>query len=1034
MRPCVCRCGGVALTHSLAVCVACVVAVPVINAEDALVVMRSRVSGLATVVESRGGEPAPVVSANQPGEAPGLEFLREHGHLFGIRDPRTELHLQRSFVGLLNQRHSTYRQLYHGVPVYGAAIKVHQDRDGRVVIANGDFFPVPDSLSVTPALRREEASAIALAGTAGTDLRVVSCELVIVDPGWYGDPPRGARLAYEVHLAIADGTGVEGLFIDAHDGEVLDRWPLVLYDRDRTIYDGQGSTDLPGTVARSEGWPPVGPTDDPVAHDINAVYDYAGDVYAFYSNAFGRDSLDGGGLPIVATVNSLAAETYGMQCPTAFYSTIRRQAVFCLGRVPDDCVAHELQHGITGFASGLVYQNQGAMLDESFSYVFGETVDLFNSGSEVADRVSGPPPSSDYGSSHGIDWPNWRRSRCSPPPHYPDGVRWLANEDRVEQEGAVLDYWDPTCFGHPDRTNSPLFSCSEVPHLGSEVPNHAYAMVVDGQSFNGVTVRGIGLFKAVAVWYRALTVYLTPGSDFEDAAWALKRAATDLVGTYPNNPRTGEPLAEPFTADDAEQVALALHAVEMDVRAPCGWAYEVLDSAQTPWCQTPVTVFKEDFETGLEGWTVSNSGLATPYDWRVTEPGEVLPLAHPGRAAFCADPMTPCEMPGETGTHTLTSPTIQMPPGVDFPVLEFTHFVATEWGYDGGIVEIRVADGDWLTLPPERFFFNRYNLALVSTAQDNTNPLAGKPAFSGAGGGWGTSLVDLSGLAASGESIQLRFVLGKDWCVGVSKWGGWYLDNIRVYDCQGSEDCNDNNVPDDFETAGGGRRDVIASHPTSHDAGYPSDAEPAAATVEVQAQRLFLMVSKTVRALRLWGYYTSGGTQILDDFTVVVHEEDPASGLPGPVISTEVSVAYERQRTGLAAGGLFDEWEITLHLAEPVTLAPGTYWIEVFDRSSGDDATFMWSTSEASPTRELDAATASQAPGQSWRATGAFDMAIEVESDFVGADCDHNQVPDSCDIATGRLSDRDGNGVPDVCQLRRARARVCPVSARASGE
>lgn len=34
-------------------------------------------------------------------------------------------------------------------------------------------------------------------------------------------------------------------------------------------------------------------------------------------------------------------------------------------------------------------------------------------------------------------------------------------------------------------------------------------------------------------------------------------------------------------------------------------------------------------------------------------------------------------------------------------------------------------------------------------------------------------------------------------------------------------------------------------------------------------------------------------------------------------------------------------------------------------------------------------------------------------------DCNDNQVPDSCDLESGLLEDRDGNGVPDSCEVRR---------------
>jgi Zn-dependent metalloprotease len=43
-------------------------------------------------------------------------------------------------------------------------------------------------------------------------------------------------------------------------------------------------------------------------------------------------------------------------------------------------------------------------------------------------------------------------------------------------------------------------------------------------------VQGIGRQKAERIWYRALTVYMTSGSNFAGARQATIKAATDLHG------------------------------------------------------------------------------------------------------------------------------------------------------------------------------------------------------------------------------------------------------------------------------------------------------------------------------------------------------------------------------------------------------------------------------------------------------------------------------------------------------------------------
>ena len=133
----------------------------------------------------------------------------------------------------------------------------------------------------------------------------------------------------------------------------------------------------------------------------------------------------------------------------------------------DDVDAHELTHAVTEFSANLFYYRQSAAMNESYSDIFGETVDLTNTG--------------------GTDTA---------------GVRWLMGED-VPGIGAIPNMLDPTAFGDPGKMRDAQFVCGTSirsdfggVHSNSGVPNHAYALMVDGGSYNGKTVTGIGLTKA----------------------------------------------------------------------------------------------------------------------------------------------------------------------------------------------------------------------------------------------------------------------------------------------------------------------------------------------------------------------------------------------------------------------------------------------------------------------------------------------------------------------------------------------------------
>src|SRR5262245_25286915 len=78
--------------------------------------------------------------------------------------------------------------------------------------------------------------------------------------------------------------------------------------KERVIYDGKHSTQLPGTVVRKEG----GALSKDVS--VNEAYDGLGDTYDLYFKAYQRDSIDGRGMPLHATVH------YGRSFNNAFWN------------------------------------------------------------------------------------------------------------------------------------------------------------------------------------------------------------------------------------------------------------------------------------------------------------------------------------------------------------------------------------------------------------------------------------------------------------------------------------------------------------------------------------------------------------------------------------------------------------------------------------------------------------------------------------------------------------------------------------------
>ena len=206
---------------------------------------------------------------------------------------------------------------------------------------------------------------------------------------------------------------------------------------------------------------------------------------------------------------------------------------------------------------------------------------------------------------------------------------------------------------------------------------------------------------------------------------------------------------------------------------------------------TAKKLFVDNFENGtasadrfIETHTAVTPADFTARDWVVTD---ALPDGRPGRAFFGVDYQGGTCSPGgdESGVLHLDSPVITLPNNSPAPRIAFDHWIATEAGWDGGNVRIRINGGAWQLIPASAFSRNTYNASL-QPAPVNTNPLAGQPAFTGSDGGsvdgsWGRSIINLNGIAKSKDKIQLRFDMGTDGCSGTY---GWYVDDLQVVQCR----------------------------------------------------------------------------------------------------------------------------------------------------------------------------------------------------------------------------------------------------------
>jgi len=750
----------------------------------------SRKTGVYHLVRARSGVLAASSSLLTP-EARARAFLSTNGGVLGMSTseralaaaagPTSSLQLTSVTNDSIGGTHVKFDQRYQGMRVYGAQVVVHMKSTG-ITAVSGDYVPAIN-VSTTPKITAARAAEVALKQQVGqAPYTVASSDLMIYRTGLLEGFRGQSRLAHQVE--VTNGKAIrDQIVIDAVKGNVLNRISLNPHALNRIIY-----TPLYGTpfAVRNEGDPytPGNPPGTTGADPINNLYLFAGETYNLFHSSFGRDAYDGAG----HTMHSVLLANNN--CPNAYWNGVSTN--YCADFDADDVVSHEWGHAYTEYTHGLIYSYQSGALNESYSDIFGETHDLHN-GVDAEGGSNNTQP-------------------------MPNGQRWQMGEDvngfNQPALGILRDMWDPTTFGQPDKVSSPNYSCGSGDnggvHANSGVPNHAFAMLVDGKTFNGQNVQAIGFTRALAIYYRAMTVYQGQTSDFEFHALALNASCNDLIGAPLKNlstsSATGAPSTDVITASTCQQVNKAMLAVEMSSPPPCPITI-LLDPDEPAACGGATDILPtETWEGGIPAtWTMTSTGTFPEWedasrpvrDFAIdsTPPAPVVGNVIAAKAPAVGEPgggdCTPVAGTDYSGQFSITSPTILIPPGNDDPKLSFDHYVDSEGGVDGGQLEVSVNGGAFQLVPESDYEFNypKTSYSLPPPAGNNTNPNPGEAAWTGANIGtpasaprssWGTTIVDLSNLTNPGDNVKIRFNWSQDGCNGTD---GWYVDNVRVYNC-----------------------------------------------------------------------------------------------------------------------------------------------------------------------------------------------------------------------------------------------------------
>ncbi|MEK6222957.1 MAG: M4 family metallopeptidase, partial [Chloroflexota bacterium] len=405
----------------------------------------------------------------------------------------------------------------------------------------------------------------------------------------------------------------------------------------------------------------------------------------------------------------------------------------------DDVVGHELSHGVTEHTSNLYYYYQSGAINESFSDVWGEFIDLTNSG--------------------GTDTA---------------AVRWLLGED-ISGLGAIRDMANPPTYGDPDKMTSSNYHLGDLSdssfdnggvHKNSGVNNKAVYLMTDGDSFNGYTVTGIGIAKVSEIYYEVQTNYLTSGANFLDLYYAVSQACTSLVGGSAG-----------ITTGDCTQVQKALDAVEMNLNPIANF----IQRADICPNENAIlsNLFIDDFENNTNKWTLTTTGTAGILPWEREN----------GYATSNEYYLYGINNEVRGTTIAQIKDQVAIPSGEQV-YLRFEHAFRFEQGqidpdtkvyYDGGVLEYQINGGAWQDASTLHDDGLDYNGSISDDADlaDPLHPLLGQGAFVADSHGYNSSRYDLSSLA--GDNVRFRWRIGTDYAIYAL---GWILDDVRIYSCE----------------------------------------------------------------------------------------------------------------------------------------------------------------------------------------------------------------------------------------------------------
>jgi len=308
----------------------------------------------------------------------------------------------------------------------------------------------------------------------------------------------------QLHIANTEGkadtrySGLQRIFTDSISPTSF-RLRETTRGKGIETYDMQRKTAYGGAVDFTDSnnyWQNKNANQDEIATDAHWGAEM---TYDYFWNKFGRKSFDNKDAKIRSYVH------YGTKYNNAFWNG----SVMTYGDGDDkrftpltciDVCGHEVTHAVTTNTAGLIYSYESGALNESFSDIFGNSIEFY------------AKPSSFF---------------------------WNIGEDITPNGTGIRLMQNPNAKNHPDTYKGTRWRTGPTDnggvHSNSGVQNYWFYLLCEGGSgtndnSDAFNVTKIGINKAEQIAYRNLTTYLTPSSQYIDARYYAIQSAADLYG------------------------------------------------------------------------------------------------------------------------------------------------------------------------------------------------------------------------------------------------------------------------------------------------------------------------------------------------------------------------------------------------------------------------------------------------------------------------------------------------------------------------